>query len=125
MNRFPGGWWISPFVFICVFLWIGLVGLVLAADVQLSWTAPLDYTNGDPLPPEHILGYTVTSPAGVFTVVGETAALSVDPGVRCFFVATNASNGLSSGTGLPGSYICKDILGTGTPSSPEIVCPLP
>lgn len=91
-----------------------------AVEAIVTWNAPTQYTNGEPLPPEHIVSYEVVHDSGVVQVVtGLTASFEVDPGMNCFIVRTLATNNLYSIYAL----VCKDIPGDGPPGEPVLVCP--
>lgn len=92
-----------------------------AVEVVVQWDAPTTYVNGDPLPPEQIVSYTVAnnhSPVQQI-VTGTTATYSLDPGRQCFLVSTLATNGLESNY----AFMCTDIPGDGPPGQPVFVCP--
>ena len=109
-----------PALLILAIVITAIVADAEAVEATLTWTAPTTYTNGEPLPPEHIAGYHAVSDTGdEHIVTGLSATFTVDPGVRCFIVRTNATNGLSSNY----AFLCKDIPGDGPPGEPVYVCP--
>jgi len=91
-----------------------------AVEVVVQWDAPTTYVNGDPLPPEHIVSYSIFGGLdGPQTVTGTTATFSVNPGLQCWFVNTLATNGLESSY----TWLCVNIPGDGPPGVPVFVCP--
>jgi len=57
MNRLPAGWWILPAL--CLVLLFGVVGLVLAQELQ--WDHPTTFNDGTPLSLSQIHGYVIYS----------------------------------------------------------------
>ena len=100
--------------------------VLYAVEVVVQWDAPTTYVNGDPLPPEHIVSYSilpiswgsVSGSAGPQTVTGTTATFSVNPGLQCWIVSTLATNGLESNY----AWLCANIPGDGPPGQPVFVC---
>ena len=97
--------------------------VLYAVEVVVQWDAPTTYVNGDPLPPQNIVSYSVLSaltPGYAEQIVTTTTAtFVVDPGLNCFVVSVLATNGLSSEY----ANVCTNISGDGPPGVPVFVCP--
>jgi len=59
MNRFTCGWWILPSCILGVVLWFGIIGLVMADTMPVSWTPPTERSDGSALTPPEIANYRV------------------------------------------------------------------
>ena len=97
--------------------------VLYAVEVVVQWDAPTTYVNGDPLPPQNIVSYSVlTALTPRFqeqNVTATTATFIVEPGFNCFVVSVLATNGLSSAY----AALCTNISGDGPPGVPVFVCP--
>ena len=102
-----------------------MIGLMAAVLATVTWSPPTNYTNGEPLPLDHIESYTAyASGLGEFFITTDTT-ITIDtiPGYQCFAVQVTTTNGLSSVWYVGTSWVCQDIPGDGPPSEPVLVCP--
>jgi len=90
-----------------------------AVEAVVTWDAPTQYVNGDPLPPDQIESYSIGHGEDWQTVTSTTATYQVNPGYNCWIISTLATNGLSSIF----ASMCADVPSNSPPETPVYICP--